>query len=63
MLSRFTLLLLFLVITAGCYEKGRKMPAAIGLPGKINIVMPVAMKSGPAGKIIDSIFIQCRLNP
>jgi len=56
MFSRFTLLFLLLLFTAGCYEKGRKMQAAIGLPGKINIVMPVAMKSHPTGKIIDSIF-------
>ena len=49
--------LTFLLLTTACVDKNAKEPA-IGLSGKINIIMTPEHWDSPIGKSLDSIFSQ-----
>ncbi|MFZ9982106.1 MAG: DUF4837 family protein [Cyclobacteriaceae bacterium] len=45
-----------LVVLFSCSETSRGKPEAIGLPGRINIIITPELKNGPVGKILDSLL-------
>jgi Domain of unknown function (DUF4837) len=49
---------LALLMAASCSENGKAVEQAIGLPGKINIIINPDQWNGPMGKTIDSLFTQ-----
>jgi len=55
MLKRLYLVLIPLVFVS-CSEVSRGKPEAIGLPGRINIIITAELKNGPVGKILDSLL-------
>ena len=50
-------LLLSLIIITSCTDK-KALEPAIGLPGKLNIIMAPELWDGPVGKNLDSIYSQ-----
>lgn len=50
------LLVCFGQILSSCSTSSSGIPAAIGSAGKITIIMPSGLKSGPAGKLLDSLL-------
>lgn len=43
-------------VLASCTEATRGKPEAIGLPGRINIIITPELKNGPVGQILDSLL-------
>lgn len=45
-----------ILILNSCTEISRGKPEAIGLPGRINIIITSELRNGPTGKILDSLL-------
>lgn len=44
------------IFMLSCTEINRGKPEAIGLPGRVNIIITPELKNGPVGKILDSLL-------
>lgn len=53
----FRILIIICCFSAfSCQEINRGKPEAIGLPGRINIIITPELKNGPVGKLLDSLL-------